>query len=57
MQIPAGECVVQPGSMDSKALIIDNWAAKVGVFINPSLHDATKTSSANAMVFHKYEDR
>lgn len=57
MQIPAGECVVQLASIDSKALIIGNWGAKVGLLAIPSIADATETSSTYAMVFHKYGDR
>jgi hypothetical protein len=57
MQIPAGECVVQRGGIDSKALIIGNWSAKVGLLAIPWIADATENSSTYAMVFHKYEDR
>jgi len=58
MLIPAGECVVQRAdNMDPRTLIIGNWGAKVGLFANPSIAEATETSSTNAMVFHKYGDR
>ena len=43
MQIPAGECVVQWASIDSKALVIGNWGAKVGLLAIPSIADATET--------------
>jgi hypothetical protein len=55
--IPAGECTVQRANMDSRTLVIGNWGAKVGLFANPSIAEATEPSSINAMVFHKYGDR
>jgi hypothetical protein len=57
MQIPAGECVVQRAGMDSAALVIGNWSAKLGLFTIPSIADAPETSSTYAMVFHRYGDR
>lgn len=57
MLIPAGECAVQRANTNSKTLVIGNWGAKVGLFANPSIDEATKTSSTSAMVFHKYGDR
>lgn len=57
MLIPAGDCAVQRASMNSSTLVIGNWGAKVGLFANPSIAEATETSSTNAMVFHKYGDR
>ena len=57
MLIPAGECAVQRASMNSSTLVIGNWGAKVGLFANPLIAEATETSRTNAMVFHKYGDR
>ena len=57
MRIPAGECAVQLANMNSRTLMIGNWSAKVGLFANPSIAEASETSRTNAMVFHKYGDR
>ena len=57
MLIPAGECAVQRANMNSSTLVIGNWGAKVGLFANPSIAEATEASRTNAMVFHKYGDR
>ena len=57
MLIPAGECAVQRANMNSSTLVIGNWGAKVGLFANPSIAEATEISRTNVMVFHKYGDR
>jgi hypothetical protein len=45
--VPAGQCVVQAGTMDRKTLMLNNVAAKVG----------KADASHYALVFNRYGDR
>lgn len=52
--VPAGQCVVQRAGMDPRVLLIRNWNAKVALFTIARTVSATKDSSDNALIFHKY---
>ena len=55
--VPAGQCVVQPAGPGSRALLIRNSDAKVASFAMARTVSATKGSSGNALIFHKYGER
>jgi len=55
--VPAGQCIVQRAGTDPRTLLIRNSGAKVALFAMARMVSATKGSSGNALIFHKYGER
>jgi hypothetical protein len=55
--IPAGECVVQPSSLDGSVLLIRNAEAKASLLIMSAPTEARNSSADTVMVFERYGDR
>ena len=55
--IPAGQCAVQRAGLTPNTLMIRNDGAKIALFTAARTVSATKGSSTNAMIFHKYGAR
>jgi hypothetical protein len=55
--VPAGKCAVQRAGVDPRTLIIRNDGAKIALFAMAQTVSATKGSSGNALIFHKYGER
>jgi hypothetical protein len=55
--IPAGQCDVQRAGTDPRTLLIRNSSGKVALFTMARTVSATKGSSGNALIFHKYGER
>jgi hypothetical protein len=55
--VPAGQCVVQAGTMDRKTLMLNNVGAKVGLFLSASTTESKVDASHYALVFNRYGDR
>jgi hypothetical protein len=52
--VPAGQCIVQRAGTDPRNLIIRNSDAKVALIVMTRPNSATKSSSGNVLIFHKY---
>ena len=55
--IPAGQCDVQRAGTDLRTLLIRNSSGKIALFTMAQMVSATKGSSGNALIFHKYGER
>ena len=55
--VPAGECIVQAATMDSKTLVIRNSEANVSLMSTSSTAEGKQDASHYALVFKRYGDR
>jgi len=55
--VPAGQCAVQRAGLNPSTLMIRNDGAKIALFATARTVSATKGSSGNALIFHKYGER